>query len=216
MSTYHRQSPVYFKGRPAQTEQRDRWRVVLQYDDEGKGPFLIDLNHRIKWDVQDSNLLKIQPGGVTIPEIPGQCTFRDGILINRMNRTQAALWHLSGDSPATPQELTYTDITEAFALLAIVGLRTEVSLIMEKVTPLDILSPGMKPPFLVQGPVFHVPCQIVVLGERENSLAILIACSRGYGQSMAEELLDAGSQMGLRPAGELAFSDWLRGLSAQE
>lgn len=216
MRTYQRLSPVYFNNRPAQTEWRDRWKVVLQYDDEEKGPFLIDLSHRTKWDVQDTHLSKIQPRGVAIPEIPGQCVFQDGILINRMNRTQAALWYLSGDSLTISQEEAYTDVTEAFALLAIVGTRTELSSIIEKVTSLDVLSPGKKQPFLFQGPVFHIPCQIVVLGERGIGFAVLIACSRGYGQSMGEEFLDAGSQIGLRPAGELAFSNWLKELSIRE
>ncbi len=211
MGTHQRRSPVSFMSRPGQTEMRDGWEVVLDYDDEGKGPFLIDLSHRTKWDVQDTNLSQIQPRGVTIPETPGQCVLQKGLLINRMNQTQADVWHLSGDSLATPQELAYTDVTEGFALLALVGRGTEVFSIIEKITPLDILSPEKKPPYLIQGPVLHVPCQIVVLGKNENRFAVLVACSRGYGQSMAEELLDAGSQMGLRPAGEIAFCNWFRG-----
>jgi hypothetical protein len=94
--------------------------------------------------------------------------------------------------------------------LALVGRGAEVFSIIEKITPLDILSPEKKPPFLIQGPVLHVPCQIVVLGKNDNRFAVLVACSRGYGQSMAEELLDAGSQMGLRPAGEIAFCNWFK------
>ncbi|MEE9418116.1 MAG: hypothetical protein V3W43_01480 [Desulfatiglandaceae bacterium] len=210
MVTCQRCSPVFFESTPAHTEQRDGWEVVLQYNNEGKGPFLIDLSHRAKWDVQDANLSQIQPRGVTIPETPGQCVLQKGLLINRMNQTQADVWHLSGDSLATPQELAYTDVTEGFALFALVGRGAEVFSIIEKITPLDILSPEKKPPFLIQGPVLHVPCQIVVLGEKDNISAVLIACSRGYGQSLAEELLDAGAQMGLRPAGEIAFCNWFR------
>ena len=211
MGTHQRRSPVSFMSRPGQTEMRDGWEVVLDYDDEGKGPFLIDLSHRAKWDVQDVDLSQIQPAGVDIPETPGECTIKNGFIINCMNRTQAAVWYLSGDGPATHQELAYTDVTEGFALLALVGRETEVFPIMERITPLDILSPEKKAPFLIQGPVLHVPCQIVVLGEKDNISAVLIACSRGYGQSLAEELLDAGSQMGLRPAGEIAFCNWFRG-----
>ncbi|MCK4828441.1 sarcosine oxidase subunit gamma SoxG, partial [bacterium] len=60
MKTNQRYSPVQFEIRPDQTEIRDGWEVVLQYSDKGKRPFLVDLSHRKKWDVQDSNLSKIQ------------------------------------------------------------------------------------------------------------------------------------------------------------
>lgn len=213
MVTFRRRSPVCFKSRPAQTEQREAWEVVLQYDNEGEGPFLIDLSHRTKWDVQDTNISQIQPEGLAIPETPGECAIQNGLVINRLNCTQATVWHLWGDSPAIPQKLAYTDVTEAFALSALAGRGADVFPIIEKVTPLDILSPDKKPPFLIQGSVFRVPCQIVVLGEKDNASAVLIACSRGYGQSMADELLDAGFQGGLRPGGEVAFSNLVKRLS---
>jgi hypothetical protein len=72
METNKRYSPVPFMALPDQTEMRNGWEVVLKYNDEGNGPFLIDLSHRNRWDVQDADLSKIQPGGVTIPENPGQ------------------------------------------------------------------------------------------------------------------------------------------------
>jgi glycine cleavage system aminomethyltransferase T len=55
-----------------------------------------------------------------------------------------------------------------------------------------------------------VRCQIVVLGEKGDDGAVLIAFPRGYGQSVCEALLDAGSAWGLCPAGETAFRDWLK------
>jgi glycine cleavage system aminomethyltransferase T len=55
-----------------------------------------------------------------------------------------------------------------------------------------------------------VRCQIVVLGEKGDDGAVLIAFPRGYGQSVCEALLDAGIEWGLRPAGETAFRDWLK------
>ncbi len=80
---------------------------------------------------------------------------------------------------------------------------------MEKVSPLDLSAPSKKTPFLFQGPVFHVRCQIVVLGEKGDNAVVLIACSRGYGQSMSEALLDAGKEWDLHPGGETVFRDWL-------
>jgi hypothetical protein len=85
----------------------------------------------------------------------------------------------------------------------------DVFSIMEKTSPLEMSAPSKKPPFLLQGPVFHRRCQIVVLGEKGDNTVVLIACSRGYGQSMSEALLDAGKEWDLHPAGESAFRDWL-------
>ena len=209
MKTNQRYSPVSFLSEPDQTEMRIGWKVVLKYKDEGTGPFLIDLSHRKRWDVQDSNLSKFQPGGVTIPETPGQCTFQNDLLINRMNRTQAAVWHLLGNSPDMTQESAYTEVTEGSIFLALLGSESEVFSIMEKVTSLDLQQTANEPPFLIQGPIFHVPCQIVVFDEKENRSAILFTCSRGYGTSMAQELLETGAEYGLRPAGENAFSECL-------
>jgi hypothetical protein len=208
--TNQRCSPVSFLSDPDQTEIRDGWKVILKYNDEGNGPFLIDLSHRNRWDVQDSELSKIQPGGVTIPENPGQCTFQNGLLINRMNRTQAAVWHLLGDCPDITQDTAYTEITEGSACFALAGWNGDTFSVMEKVTSLDLRFPGNIPPFLLQGPIVHIPCQIVVFDEREKGSAVLFTCSRGYGNSMAQALLDAGAEYGLRPAGENAFSDWLK------
>ena len=210
MKTKQRYSPVSFSSEPDQTEMRNGWKVVLQYNDEGKGPFLIDLSHRNRWDVQDADLSKIQPGGVIIPEKPGQCTFQNRLLINRMNRTQAAVWHLLGDCPDITQDIAYTEITEGSACFALVGRNGDTFSFMEKVTSLDLRFPRKDTPFLIQGPVALVQCQIVIFQEEEKESAVLFTCSRGYGKSMAQALLEAGAEYGLRPAGENAFSDWLK------
>jgi hypothetical protein len=92
--------------------------------------------------------------------------------------------------------------------MAVLG--KEVFSLMEKVTALDLSSPGMITPFLLQGPVSHVPCQVVFLGQKGDDAAVLIACSRGYGQSMCEALLDAGKEWEPSPSGETAFLNWLK------
>jgi len=207
MVNCQRHSPVALMGRPAKTECRNGWEVVLEYHGEGEGPFLIDLSHRPKWDIQDAQLAAIQPLGTAIPESPGHCAVDKGMVVSRMNRTQAAVWQLLEPAVSMPQETPYTDMTDAIALLALVG--KEALAIMEKVTSLDFAAPGRVAPFYLQGPVMHVPCQIVVLENRLDLQVILLGCSRGYGQSMAAALLDAGYHWGLSPAGETAFVNCL-------
>ena len=106
--------------------------------------------------------------------------------------------------PDFADNFAFTNVTEAYALFAILG--KEVFSIMEKVSALDLLSPERKPPFLIMGPVLHVRSQVVVLAREVDSSAILVACPRGYGQSMAEALFDAGKEWGLRPGGEDIFT----------
>lgn len=204
MTTYRRVSPVAFTGKPAETEKRNGWEVVLQYRDEGPGPHVIDLSHRTKWDVQDRQLSRLTPLGAAIPDTPGRCAVEGGALLSRMNRTQASVWHLWADAASLPEAPSFTDVTDGVALLALAG--RNVFSILEKTTELDLAAPGGNAPFLVQGPLLHVPCQIVILSGRPEGQLVLIGFSRGYGQSMAEALLEAGSQWGLQPAGEKAFT----------
>ncbi len=206
-------SPVSLAAVPEEREERDGWQVVMRYGNEGQGPWLVDLSHRVRWDVQDGRVDALQPGGVGIPEEIGQCRLQDGLLINRMNRTQAAVWHLEGAARDMPSESAYTDVSEATLMLAMFG--PHVFGICEKLSALDLAGLQHRPPFLVQGPLAHVPCQIVVMREDDGAVpgGILWTCSRGYGRSMVHAVLDAGREFGLRPAGERRFTEWLDSLS---
>jgi glycine cleavage system aminomethyltransferase T len=204
MERIRRYSPVTFEHTPARTQERNGWEIVLEYEDEAFGPFLIDLSHIGKWDVQGENLSSIRPAGLVIPEDSEHCAFTESFLVNLIKWNWATIWHFSKDMPDFAGDHAFTNVTEAYALLALVG--TDVLSIMEKVTVLDLFSPDRKPPFLTMGPVLHVRSQVVVLAREVDSSAVLVACPRGYGQSMAEALLDAGKEWGLRPAGEDVFT----------
>jgi len=211
MEIIKRCSPVRFEGRPAKTKMQDNWTVVLEYDAEGKGPRVIDLSHRARWDLQDGDISKHQPWGMNIPDAPGRGVFESGILINRMNRTQASIWHLSGESLDVPDDPAFTDVSDATLFLALFG--KEIFSITEKLSSLDFLDPLKQTPFLLQGPFSHVPCQMVTLGKTPQRSGILFTCSRGYAQDMIAAILEAGAEFGLQPAGENAFTDWVNTIS---
>jgi hypothetical protein len=211
MQTIQRHSPVQF-GSPRITETQSNWTIALSYDDEGLGPFLVDLCHKIRWDIQDKGLDATSPLDFEFPGVPGSCILKNGVLTSRMNRTQAAIWHLGTATPELPTEMGYTDVTESTVFLALFGPR--IFSIAEKLTSLDFLDPVKAAPFLLQGPLSHVPCQIVTLEKNsDGSGGLLLTCSRGYGHSMVHAIRDAGSEFGLRPAGENRFSAWLKGLA---
>lgn len=191
-----RRSPVRFDAAPAGSERRA--------DATGRAS-LIDLSHRARWDVQGRDIQTVRPFGLAVPPNPGDVAIGAGIMINRMNGTQAALWHVGPDvAPPPPTGPHYTDTTDAHCWLAIVGEAAPA--VLESVTALDLFDPARRRPFLTQGPILHVPCQVVTW--RDD--AVLIACARGYGQTFAEALLASARHEGLRPAGERVFTDWVR------
>ncbi len=207
-----RRSPITFPGKPLKTEVREHWTVVQEYEDEDDGPWVFDLSHRIRLDLQDSDLANFQPAGIGIPDTPGNCVFQKGILINRMNQTQASIWHLVGAPPELPTDPAYTETTDATLFVALIG--KNIFTVAEKLTALDFKDPAKTVPFLYQGPFSHVPCQIVTLERTSDSGAILLTCSRGYGRDMGHAVLAAGEEFGLRPAGENTFLRWIKALSA--
>lgn len=215
MKEIQRVSPVVLKSTPVKIEKRDNWEVVMEYHGEGDGPFLVDLSHRPRFDLQDSNLAAIKPFGIVLPEKPGDCVLEKGVLANRMNRTQVSLFNLDGnDTVSMPDEAGYTDVTESTLCIALIG--KNVFSICEKLTALDFtvwplaMDPQKKALFLFQGPLSHVPCQIVTLSKEIDSAGIILTCSRGYGRDMIHSILAAGDEFGLKPAGESRFTKWIK------
>lgn len=212
MADIQRKSPVQFDVEATKTEVRNNWKVALDYDDEGNGPYLVDLSHKIRLDLQSADLAGYSPYDVAVPEAPGQCAFENGVLLNRMNRTQVAVWHLEGTPADLPDDPSYTDVSEGTVFLALFG--PKAFLVAEKLASLDFLDPGKQTPFLLQGPFSHVPCQIVTLEKNaQGDGGIIFTCSRGYGHSMVHAIMDAGAEFGLRPAGENRFTSWLGALA---
>lgn len=210
MKAIKRVSPAVFKATPLASEQRDNWNIVTEYQAEGDGPYLVDLSHRVRLDLQSSDLAAKKPFGITLPDLPGQSLFENGFLANRMNRTQVSLYHLAGENPVIPEESEYTDVTENTLFIALIG--EKVFSICEKLSALDFKDPDRQAPFLYQGPFAHVPCQIVTLVRDAEQSGIVLTCSRGYGKDMVRALLGAGEAFGLRPAGEGRFTRWISGV----
>jgi glycine cleavage system aminomethyltransferase T len=183
---------------------RNGWEVSLEFEDETEGPFLIDLSHIEKWDVQGENLSSLRPAGVVIPEDPELCVFTRDYFVNLIKWNWATIWHFSQEIPDFADHFAFTNVTEAYALFALLG--EEVFAIMEKVSALDFLSSQRKPPFLMLGPVLNIRSQVVVLAREGDGSALLVGCPRGYGQAMADALLDVGSEWNLRPGGEERFT----------
>jgi hypothetical protein len=201
--TAKRQSPIKFHDEPAESEFQDGFEVILTYRNESKDNALIDLSHRSKWDVQNTDLELIESSVLKIPPSPEESIYQNGLLINRLNETQLTIWNVEGEKPAWPDWPFLTEITDGQVLIALHG--ASALSIFEKVSALDLRAPCRKGPFVLQGPVVHVPAQVAFLAQS----CLLLGFPRGYGQSVAEALLDAGAEYSLKPAGEKVFRDCL-------
>ena len=210
MVTITRRSPVVFDVRPSREETRDHWSVALEYPDEGDGPWITDLCHKTRWDVQDKDLSSLASKTLPIPEQYGQVSLSSEMAVNRMNRTQAAVWHFVDQPGPLPLVSAFTETSEATVFLALYG--KQVFSITEKLTSLAPGAPARQPPPLVPGPFPPVPCQIVGATTSAGMPGILLTCSRGYARDMVQAVLDVGREFGLRPAGEDRFQQWLNRL----
>jgi len=197
MTEMIRQSPVIFDAEEEGTEMRSGWQVVRAYRGEADDSGLSDLSHWTKWDLQDRDLSRIPLEDIVLPESPGDVSVQSSRILLRLNRTQAVVWHTGNSTDAWPDHPAVTDVTDAYCLLGLFGPST--GRIMEKITALDLRPGGKTLPMLLQGPVLHIPMLVVVVDDRP---AVLMACARGYGQTVADAVRTAGAEFGLKPAGE--------------
>ncbi len=204
MDEVRRCSPIKFDIEPARSEVRDGWQVILEYISQGTGPFLVDLSHQPRWDLQDKNLERFADTGLPITAEPNAVSRSGGLLVSRLNRTQCQVWDLVGATPQFPEDAMITEITDGQALLALIGADLEP--VMEPLTSLDLFKPGAATPRVLQGSVLKIPSQVIRLADAGDLQAVLIGFPRGYGQVMADAMLDSGAVWGLAPAGENTFN----------
>ena len=197
-----RQSPVHLPGKPEEPKMRDHWPVVLEYADEGPGPWIVDLSHCRRWDIQGRELSEALPSGDAYPDAPGSVVLHAEGLTGRTGQRQAFLW-LFDDKAAAPAGNGCTEITEGALCFALLG--EDVFQITEKLTNLDLGAPKRKAPFLLLGPFSHVTGQLVVLNNDPVDAVVLVAGTRGFAHDMVHAVLAAGEEFGLRPAGENRF-----------
>lgn len=208
MTESKRISPLQFKAVPVSKRRHQGWELVDEYQNEGPGPALIDLSHVAKWDVQSEDLGGMEKeAGIRLPDQPGQVLITSGFLTGRLTATRALVWFLNEHKAFHSNHPSFTEITDAYALLALLGRETR--LILEKISDLDLRPQNKKPPFLLQGPVLHIPMTVIVdAGQTDaDQDIVLLAFYCGYGQGVADAILDAGTQYRLRVTGLHKFQN---------
>lgn len=212
MTEFLRRSPVSLPGIPKTLEVIDHWEVIQAFKGESRGPALIDLSLIPRWDAQLENVKALgrEDKDPNPPERPGQCILDQGLLCARLNPWQRIFWNLGLARVSVPDDAACTDITDATVVLALLG--REAYGIMEKLSSMDLAYVGTEDLVVLQGPVAHVACQVVVLCGGTDHVGVLVSCARGYGAEMGECLLSAGRSLGLQPAGFGRFSSWINNM----
>lgn len=207
MQGYRKQSPIRFPARAVKTELRGSWEVALAYPDDDGPLVIVDLSHIAKWELYARGLEGQLIGPAAIPRTPGQVTWSAGLTVSLCRPSVALIWQLDdGASWDLPAGTALTEVTDSTALMALIG--DDAPRIFEKITDLDLTLAAKQTVRFIQGPVLDAPAQVMVVSELDSSMGVLLAVSRGSGQSVADVLLDAGAEFGLQPAGEERFKKW--------
>lgn len=205
MST--RRSPIRMGMDPQEVVRRDGWEVALTYLGEkiyGE-PFVADLSHVPKWAFRGRDPEGMKPVGLSVPDKPGEVAVGAGMVVARLSAGECRLLVVGDETPSF-EDPPFTDLTDAYAVLALVGLQCLD--ILSRLSAVDLNAPRQRVPCAAQAPLEDVPCLIVRLVGQGGTPGLIISVDRGYGQFILEAVLDAGSQYGLGAAGWKRFSAW--------
>lgn len=199
-------SPLDMGLKPERTINRNGWQVPLTYVGERTRSdlFISDLSHVPKWCLQGPGLDSEEPAGLKMPQGPGAMTMAHGILLVRLLSSEARVMAFNDDMPVL-DGTGYTDITDSYASMAVVGPKCFD--VLSKLSSVDLEGPAAPPAVLA--PVEDVTCLMIRLEGQSGTPGIIIAGARGYGHFLLDAFLDAGKEYGIQPAGRQRFNAWL-------
>jgi len=203
-----RTSPFDLGLTPEEVGRLNGWDVALTYRGEPRQSrlFVADLSHLPKWAFHGKETAHRDLPGPPMPQKPGEVTVEEERLVIRLTPTESLFLLLQGEAPA-PEDAAFTDMTDGYGALAVVGRRCFD--VLRKLSPLDLEAPGRRVPFAVQGPVHDLRCVIVRLDGKVATPGVIILAERGYGPFLLDILLDGGGEYGIAPAGWRRFESWL-------
>jgi hypothetical protein len=207
MEGYQKLSPVRLPGTIETRIQRDGWEIALSYNQEDSPLTIIDLSHFSKWEIYDPELPGQSLGPLHVPNRTGEVVLTAEIIVGLCRPSVALVFKCDHSGDELLSEANYADVTDGYALLALIG--DDGPLAMEKITDLDLTSRSRQHAHLVQGPLLDAPSKIMVFSTAGCKTGMLIAVDRGSGQSIVDAIVDAGTEFELKSAGERAFNRWL-------
>lgn len=201
-----RKSPLEMGLAPERILEKDGWEIALGYVGEMRhnACFVADLSHVPKWTLQGPDLDTLRPAGMDVPAKVRAAVVSNGTFLVRLGPCEARLMMLGPDQPQM-SGFGVTDVTEAYASLAIVGPACYALLSM--LSKVDLARDLV--PSAALAPVEDVTCLIAQLRGQGEVPGLVISCARGYGPFLVEAVVDAGREYGIQPAGWDRFESWM-------
>jgi hypothetical protein len=207
-----RVSPVDMGLKAERVTVKDGWEISMAYAGEiPRSPlFVADLSHVPKWTLQGPDLDRMRPAGLSMPAKTGMITLERDLLLALCNPRECRIMCLGDETPVF-EETAFTDVTDAYAAVAVVGTRCFD--VFSKLSSFDF--EGRFSPRAASAPVEDVTCLLVRIDGTDGVPGIILAGARGYGHFFADAILDAGKEYSIRKAGWERFSKWIAGASAE-
>jgi len=205
-----RVSPVDMGLKAERVLVRNGWEIPLAYAAERSKSalFAADLSHVPKWTLQGPDLDAMRPAGLSMPAKPGMIALERGLLLVRCIPGESRIMALGDELPSF-EETGFTDVTDAYAAVAVVGARCFD--VLAKLSPVDLEGPLS--PKAAQAPVEDLTCLLARIEGTGGVPGIILAGARGYGHFFIDALLDAGREYSIQAAGWERFSQWIAGAS---
>jgi len=191
-------------GKP-ETFDEAGWTLVMKYENEGdnSNAWLIDLSHRPK-------ALVVGPAVETLgPLEPGRAVWDGQMFICCRKPGERIIFDLNGPLESKWPDVHYTDMTDAWSLLAVIGPQAKE--VMIRMIPIDFESPGLKGSFYASTRSHGLWIQLI--NPKVEQPGFILACDRSHGQNLVEALFHVGLHLGLKPAGLGRLAGFLGAIS---
>ena len=192
-----------WSGKP-ETFEDTGWTLVMRYENEGgdSNALLIDLSHRPK-------ALAVGPAAEALGPIePGRGVWDGQKFICCRKPGEKTLFDLNGSLESNWPDVHYTDMTDAWSLLAVIGVKAQD--VMRRLIPIDFERPDLKGPFYASTRSHGIWVQLI--NPKTDPPGFLLSCDRSHGQNLVEALIHLGHHLGLKPGGLRRFTVWLKAL----
>ena len=176
------------------------WPVITRFESaETRSQMgLTDLTHRPKALVQGPAVERL--GVLT----PGKALWTGQAFVGCLKPDEAVLFDLTGSMEPRWPDPHYTDMTEAWVLLALFGPHAKE--VIQRLVEIDVERPDLDGPFYLVTKSHAITLHIV--NPKGPELGFILACDRSHGQNLFDSCIRAGRQLGLRPVGIEAFQKW--------
>ncbi|MBW2367424.1 MAG: hypothetical protein JRH15_06025 [Deltaproteobacteria bacterium] len=189
-------TPPDWAGKPIETELAG-WPVITGFESDIKDAtvFLANLSHRPKALAHGDDAKAIGDFG------PNKLVKTETGFAGALIDVEAMVVDLFGPGEPNWPEGNYTDVTDAYALLALWG--PESPAVMQRLVSVDVVRPDLDGPFFL-GTSSH-GIFVYIINLKGETPGYLLACTRSQAENLYQACIRAGRPLGIKPEGTEAF-----------